>query len=101
MKIAIVGAGISGSSVLKTLITHPNFKKDDQIEVYETRKLLGVGLPYDSNDESVMLNVNPEMLSYDQSNPNNFVESLHENYEEAYNFEDLVSRPCVVRFLYY
>lgn len=99
MKIAIVGAGISGSSVLKTLITHPNFKKDDQIEVYETRKLLGVGLPYDSDDESVMLNVNPEMLSYDQSNPNDFVEWLHENYEEPYNFEDLVSRPRYGRYL--
>lgn len=99
MKIAIIGAGLSGSSVLRSIITHSNFKNGDQIDVFEPRGSLGVGLPYDIDDESIMLNVSPDILSYDQSNPNDFVEWLHENYEEPYNFENLVSRPKYGRYL--
>lgn len=99
MKIAVVGAGISGSSVIKTILSHSNFTKEDTIEVFETRELLGVGFPYDDDDNSVMLNVSPEILSFDQSNPNDFIEWLYENYEEPFNFEDLVSRPQYGRYL--
>lgn len=99
MKIAVVGAGISGSSVVKTILSHPNFTKEDIIEVFETRELLGVGFPYDEDDESIMLNVSPEILSIDQSNPDDFVDWLHKNYEEPFNFEDLVSRPRYGRYL--
>lgn len=93
MKIAIVGTGLSGASVLKTLLSHPNFTKEDLIDVYEPRKNLGVGLPYDEDDHSVMLNVGPELLSVEEGNPNDFVEWLYENYEEPFNFENLISRP--------
>lgn len=93
MKIAIVGAGISGATIVKTCINHKNFKKEDRIDVFEPREVLGVGLPYGHDDESIMLNVDPEVLSYDSSVPNDFVEWLHENYDEPYNFEGLVSRP--------
>lgn len=99
MKIAVVGAGVSGSSVLRTLITHENFKNEDIIEVFEPRETLGVGMPYDEDDNTVMLNISPALLSYDQSNPNDFVEWLNENYEEPYNFEDLVSRPRYGKYL--
>lgn len=93
MKIAIVGAGLSGASVLKTIINHENFNESFSIDVYEKRDRLGVGLAYDSDDDVVMLNVDPEGLSLDQDNPNDFVEWLNENYEQPKNFEGLVSRP--------
>lgn len=99
MKIAIIGAGLSGASVLRTILEHPNFNEEDQIDVFEPRELLGVGLPYDSDDESIMLNVSPDILSYDQTKPDDFVEWLHENYEDPYNFEGLISRPKYGRYL--
>ena len=99
MKIAIVGAGISGGSVLKSIIDHPNFKKEDEIHVFEPRDILGVGLPYSPDDESVMLNVSPDSLGIKRDNPLDFKEWLNENFEEPTNFEDLVSRPRYGKYL--
>ena len=45
MKIAVVGAGISGATIVKTCINHKNLKKEDHIEVFEPREILGAGLP--------------------------------------------------------
>lgn len=99
MKIAVVGGGLSGASVVKTILDHEKFADTDQIDIFEPREHLGVGLPYDEDDEAVMLNVAPDILSFDQGNPNDFVEWLHKNYEEPYNFEDLISRPKYGRYL--
>lgn len=93
MKIAIVGAGLSGSTLLKTIINHPNFNDTFSIDIYESRDRLGVGLAYDHDDGVVMLNVDPEGLSLDENNPLDFVEWLERNYDEPKNFEGLVSRP--------
>lgn len=100
MKIAIVGAGLSGSNVLKGLITHPNFDAGDEIDVFEYREVLGAGLPYHpTDDESIMLNTAPDVMSVDLDNPNDFEEWLDANYEEPYNFEQLVSRPKYGKYL--
>lgn len=100
MKIAVVGAGISGASAVKSLLTHPNFKAEDTIDVFEPRETLGVGLPYvPSDDESIRLNVSADILSVVDDNPNDFVEWLEENIEEPTNFENLVSRPSYGKYL--
>ena len=100
MKIAVVGAGISGASVVRALLTHPNFKNSDQIDVFEPRDTLAVGLPYNPNDdEAIRLNIAADMLSVVEENPNDFVEWLDENIEEPTNFEDLVSRPSYGKYL--
>lgn len=100
MRIAVVGAGISGASVVKALLTHSNFKENDQIDIFEPRKILGAGLPYQpSDDESIRLNVPASILSVEPDNPNDFVEWLNENIEEPTNFENLVSRPSFGKYL--
>lgn len=99
MRIAVVGAGLSGSSIVKSIIDHEQFKKEDHIDVFEPRELLGAGLPYAADSEVVKLNVSPEVLSLDAANPNDFVEWLDELDEDPYNFEDLVSRPMYGRYL--
>lgn len=100
MKIAVVGAGVSGAGVVRALLIHSNFTSADQIDVFEPRDTLGPGLPYNPHeDEAVRLNLAPEMLSVVKENPNDFVEWLEENMDEPTNFENLVSRPTYGRYL--
>jgi uncharacterized NAD(P)/FAD-binding protein YdhS len=100
MKIAVVGAGISGASVVKSLLSHDNFNTKDQIDVYEPRESLGVGLPYvETEDESIRLNVTPDVLSVNEHNPNDFNNWLENQNEPATDFEGLVSRPAYGKYL--
>lgn len=99
MKIAIVGGGLSGGSALKSIIDHPKFSKKDEIHIFEPREILGVGLPYSPDDESVMLNVSPDALSIDESKPLDFTKWLKKNYAEPTNFENLVARPRYGKYL--
>lgn len=99
MKIAIIGAGISGASALKAIIDHPNFDKEDQIHLFEPREKIGVGLPYSPDDESIMLNISPDSLSMIDEQPLDFTHWLEENYDEPTNFENLVSRPRYGQYL--
>lgn len=100
MKIAVVGAGVSGASVVRALLTHPNFTSNDQIDVFEPKDTLAVGLPYNPyDDEAIRLNVTPDRLSVISDKPNDFIEWLEENIKEPTNFEDLVSRPTYGKYL--
>ncbi|MDN6195566.1 MAG: FAD/NAD(P)-binding protein [Atopostipes suicloacalis] len=99
MKIAIVGAGISGASILQTILDHPHLKEEDQIHLFEPREKIGVGFPYSSNNESAMLNISPDSLSMIDEKPLDFTHWLAENYEEPTNFEKLVSRPQYGQYL--
>lgn len=99
MKIAIIGGGISGASALKAILDHPNLRNEDQIHLFEPREVIGVGLPYSPDDESVMLNVSPDALSVVENNPFDFTEWLDANYENPTNFEGLVSRPQYGNYL--
>jgi len=100
MKIAVVGAGLSGAHIVRSLLDHPNFTLVDTIDIFEPREKLGPGLPYHAtDDESIMLNVPPDIMSVDPSNPDDFIEWLNENYEEPRNFEGLVSRPKYGKYL--
>ena len=99
MKIAIVGGGLSGASALKALIDHPNYNKIEIIHVFEPRSELGVGLPYSFDDESVMLNVSPNVLSVVKDKPLDFTLWLHNNFKEPTNFENLVSRVRYGKYL--
>lgn len=99
MNIAIIGAGLSGSNVLKTILEHPNFSKKDRIDIFEPRELLGPGMPYAPDDKNVMLNIAPGKLSVDMNDKDDFIKWLTANYDEPENYEDLVSRPQYGQYL--
>lgn len=100
MKIAIIGGGLSGSNVLKTILEHPHFSKNISIDIFDPRKRLGPGMPYAPDDQNVMLNSQPKGLSVDMEQPNDFVDWLNEHYQEPTNFEDLISRPQYGEYLF-
>lgn len=100
MKIAIVGAGISGASALKSIINHQNLEKEDQIHLFEPRNKIGVGFPYRSDSKTAMLNISPDSLSMVDDKPLDFTHWLKENYKQIENFEGLVSRTQYGKYLY-
>lgn len=92
MKIAIIGAGVAGANVLRTILKHKNLKEEDCLAIFEKREQLGVGLPYEQDSPVKRLNIPHDEITLDPNNPNDFSQWLEENVEEPFNFEGLVSR---------
>lgn len=87
MKIAIVGLGIAGSTVLLSLQKEFNLTDADQIDIYEPRERLGSGFPYAEEDEHIVINTYPDSLSIVEGNRNDFIEWLKDNHpqDDYYN----------------
>lgn len=98
MNIAIIGAGLAGSNILKTIVEHDNFNKDSRIHIFEKKNELGPGLPYEEDTKYNMLNVSPHDLSMEEDKYH-FKNWLDENYEDPYNFENMVSRQVYGKYV--
>jgi len=79
MKIAVIGAGVAGISVLREVVkykmSHPNLK----IVLFDKEKTFGTGMPYQPDHDALLLNQTPETMSIVPENPYHFVEWLKEN----------------------
>lgn len=92
MKIAIVGFGITGSSVLKTLATSNKLTTDDQIDVYEYRDKLASGFPFDDDALTIHMNSYAQDVSCVPDNPDDFINWLAANYPGEYQNDSFVPR---------
>lgn len=82
MRIAIVGLGVAGSTVLSTLQNELNLTAADSIDIYEPRERLGSGFPYAEDDENIVINTYPDSLSIVEDNRNDFIEWLKDNHPQ-------------------
>lgn len=92
MKIGIIGVGIAGANILRNLLEHENFRKEDEIVLFEKRDQLGVGLAYEEDSPVKSLNIPHTEISLDKKNPDDFSHWLEENVDQALHFEGLASR---------
>ena len=92
MNIAIVGCGIGGIHILKTIINHKNFNKDLKIHIFETRKELGVGLAYEDDTKYKLLNVHEEYVSLELGNPDHIYNWLDKNPDLSKQIEGMLPR---------
>lgn len=92
MKIAIVGVGLAGGNILRTIIQAENFDSQIEIHLFETRQELGVGKAYEEDNRVKRLNIYHTELSMDPNNSNDFAEWLTRNKDHPLNFEGLASR---------
>ena len=78
MKIAIVGFALSGFSFLKEILDK---KKNDnlQIDIYEKRNELPVGLPYENDSLVKLLNVDSTEMVYPLYKRNDFPKWMDEH----------------------
>lgn len=77
MNIAIVGAGIGGSTVLKTLIQTEKLSKNDlQIDIYDRKGQFTTGNPYSEESTSLLMNSADDDLGLAIDNQREFSEWL-------------------------
>ncbi len=100
MKIAIVGAGVAGSCVLRSLIEDAPLEEIEAIDVYEYREQTSKGLPYEEDDDSLWLNSSADRISCDPDRPHDFVDWLQEHEVDEEIIQGLVPRPYYGAYLH-
>ena len=90
MNIAIIGAGLAGSNILKNLFDN-NFIEGNNIYVFEKRKDLGPGFPYEKESEYKYLNVDKKYMSMSEDE-DGFIKWLNSNIDNPEGFEEMVPR---------
>lgn len=100
MRIAIVGAGISGSVILQNLLDSSLPQDQLQIDVYEPRQVLVVGFPYDIEAPGAIMNEHALDLTIDDNKPEDFLDWLKENYPEWADSDAFVPRTHYGEYLH-
>ena len=99
MNIAIIGGGLIGSRVLRSLINHEKFNENFHIDVYEKRPELSKGMPHIKDTGSKVINTRVSGMSTDFSNEDGFQDYIDEHSANAYSVEGLVKREAFGDYL--
>ena len=71
-RIAIIGMGAAGVSVLNAMAKFPEYAQMEII-LYSDSETFGTGLPYQADDTSLLLNQTADTMSIDPEDPSDFV----------------------------
>lgn len=71
-KVAIIGMGVAGVSVLKAMAQHPEYQ-NDRIVLYNQAKTFGTGLPYQEDSEQLLINQTADTMSLELDDSLDFV----------------------------
>src|SRR5690625_7840867 len=83
MKIAIIGMGAAGISVLRELVTQIDDLSNRSLFIYSDEDLFGTGLPYQQDDESIILNQYTETMSLKPDDELDFVKWVQKNKQKT------------------
>ncbi|MGX7072287.1 FAD/NAD(P)-binding protein [Helcococcus kunzii] len=98
MKIAIIGAGLAGSNLLKSILEHKNYD-NEQIYIFEKNERFGPGEPYKCDTKYRLLNTSNYSMSIEKGNPFDFNNWLNENEKKISNFEKMTPREYYGEYL--
>lgn len=73
MKIAIIGAGTAGVSVLRELVKYQEFK-DLEVDIYDNPENMGQGVPFQNDSQELLINLPSDQMSLNLDNPREFYE---------------------------
>jgi len=99
MNIAIIGCGISGIYILKTIIDHPNYYNNINLHIFEPRKELGVGLAYENDTKYKLLNVDESYMSLDLHNPDHINNWILNNDKYSCKIESMLPRKVYGKYI--
>jgi len=98
MKIAIIGAGLAGSNLLKSILEHKKYN-NEQIYIFDKNEIFGPGEPYKYDSIYRVLNTSNYSMSVDRSNPFDFNNWLNKNKDQPVNFEKKTPREYYGEYL--
>lgn len=90
-RIAIVGLGVTGISVLKEMAKHAYYQKFE-IVLFNEPKTLGTGVPYQDDSELLLINQTADTMSLEEDDKYDFVKWVQENKNSAADSKDFVPR---------
>lgn len=93
MKVAIIGMGTAGVSVLRHLVKFKQFKQLE-VDVYDNEVNMGQGKPFQDDSEDLLTNVPADMISLNQDNLNEFKEWYQS--QNKFNYGDATYLPRFV-----
>lgn len=81
MKIAVIGLGVAGVSVLREFARQfsEDQKKNYQIIIYTSKKEWGTGFPYQNDDESLLINQYTETMTINPDDKDEFLNWVKKN----------------------
>ncbi|MFV5910464.1 FAD/NAD(P)-binding protein [Staphylococcus arlettae] len=71
MRVAIIGAGTAGVSVLREMVKYEKFK-DWYVDVYDTPKNMGKGVPFQNDSDQLLINLPAKEMSINIENQREF-----------------------------
>lgn len=81
MRIAVIGLGVAGVSVLRELSRQMSTdqKKNNQIIIYTSKKEWGTGFPYQDDDERLLINQYTETMTINPEDEDEFLNWVKNN----------------------
>lgn len=99
MKVAVIGTGVAGVSVLRELAKQKSAVSTLDVLVFGDTQTFGTGLPYQADDDGLLLNQTPETMSIMPDDPEHFVRWLQRHTEWADPYGKNVPRNLYGRYL--
>jgi uncharacterized NAD(P)/FAD-binding protein YdhS len=83
MKIAIVGAGTAGVTLLKEMVKYDEFN-DVSVDIYDNKVNMGQGVPFQNDSDQLLINLPARQMSINLDNPQEFFEWYEQQKEFKY-----------------
>ncbi|EKU50284.1 FAD/NAD(P)-binding protein [Staphylococcus massiliensis] len=83
MKVAVIGTGTAGVSILREMVKYDKFE-DIEIDVYDNSRNMGQGVPFQNDSEELLINLPADQMSLNLENPYEFREWYENKTEQKY-----------------
>ncbi|UUX33213.1 FAD/NAD(P)-binding protein [Fundicoccus culcitae] len=100
MKVAVVGGGISGLTIIRKLLSQDEIQHDLTIDLFDKTGDFIVGAPYTKDTKEAIMNEHAQDLSIIPEKPDDFLDWLRENHADYATNDAFVPREYYGGYLF-
>ncbi len=97
-RIAIIGVGVTGISVLKEMAAH-DYYQNFEIVLFNEPLTLGTGVPYQDDSELLLINQTADTMSLEEEDKYDFVKWVQVNKDSTAGNKDFIPRKWYGEYL--